>query len=152
MRRKWIAEWTDLRPGSLMAGAPLKAARKQVMQTALADAAIRWAAENKCDPKDYMAPFADKLYKMALDGEPDDPVTLGAIKEVAERYYGKVAQEIQVDRTETHGVDAGLVGAMQDLLRLAGKKTAPVLEKVINHEPLPSHLPEPTEPGPWEKP
>lgn len=91
-------------------------------------------------------PVAKALWDQALTGD------VAAIKELYDRTEGKVAQEIQVDRTETHGVDAGLVGAMQDLLRLAGKKTAPVLEKVINHEPLPSHLPEPTEPGPWEKP
>ena len=102
-----------------MAGSPLKHERKRVMNTSLIDAAIKWSIENGRDPKEYMHPIAERLWKMAMEGELDDPVTLAAIKEVVDRTDGKAVQEITVDKTETRLVDAGLVGEMGEILRLA---------------------------------
>lgn len=91
--------------------------------------AVKRALREGGAPEDYMMPVAKKLVSMALDGELDSPVTLGAIKEVVDRVQGKVTQQISVERTDTT-VDSALLGSMSELLKLAHKPR----EKVVAGE------------------
>lgn len=85
-----------------MAGSPIKRARREIREQALLraaaiDQAILEGYERGMDPVLLALPVAQKVYGMAVHGDPDNPTTLGACKEFLDGVAGKMPQEIAVD-------------------------------------------------------
>ena len=85
------------------------------------------------DPAELMKPVGRRLWELLSS---DNAVAaLGAAKEIADRVDGKPTQEIIAPSDEGRLVDAGLVGEMGEILRLARQRALAVKsERVIEHE------------------
>ena len=114
-----------------MAGSPLKHERNRLVREAIMRTAPGGDLEG-VDPVELMKPYAARLRDIAL-GE-DAGAALSALKEIFDRVDGKPTQEIIAPSDEGRLVDAGLVGEMGEILRLARQRalTAKRAEVVID--------------------
>jgi hypothetical protein len=114
-----------------MSGAPIRHERNRLVREAI----MRGIKEG-IDPVDYVHDLVIQPVKDVLaDAEATHGEKMAAVNFLADRIDGKAAQEILVDKTETRLVDAGLVGTMGELLRLAkaaGKKELVPVERVVH--------------------
>ncbi len=97
-----------------MAGSPIKRARREIreqslLRAAAIDQAILDGYERGIDPVVLMMPVAAKVYRMAVHGDPENPVTLAACKEVLDGVAGKMAQEVSVDALGLDDLEDALV-------------------------------------------
>lgn len=111
-----------------MSGSPLKHERNRLVREA-----ILRGLESGVDPVTLLLPYTDKLKRMALDGDPESPTTLAAMKEIFDRVDGKAAQEVVASGETGKLVDAGLVGFAGDMLRLIAARglAAPMAEERV---------------------